>query len=271
MLRTLFGSLDLRKPKILGLIFGGIATIAQIISLPAYIVSMVFGASAITIIYAIYLKYQREPLPKIPTYHTGVYTKNIESLAEFSEIDTLYQSCFGDASIPSGILKSWWQKYPKGLIGLFEDNKLIGGVSIWTVDDATFDALKKGHLKEKDISSDNLDLLTKEKWYISEIAISSKKRNLTNLQTLIDKTLEQLEEEISNLFPSQVLAMGYSNQGVSLMQTLGFVQELNPSQTLDHMPLFRMNVINASKIGEMRKTFKDLLDRQKANTKSITP
>ncbi|MGL4629681.1 MAG: hypothetical protein ACRCVT_00645 [Leadbetterella sp.] len=177
-----------------------------------------------------------------PSPKSQIHAKNIESLDEFSKIDALYQSCFEESSIPTETLRSWWQTYTKGLIGLFEGDQLIGGLSIWPIDNTTFEAIFEGNLREKDILDKNIDSKNKNKWYISEIAIQPQKRNFKYLPVLLNRTFEQLEEEISDFTKSQILAMSYSNQGASLMRKLGFVQELYPSQTMDKMALYVLNL-----------------------------
>ena len=174
--------LDFRKLSTIGLILGGIATIAQIISLPLPYVIGVGVASLVVLIYGFTVRRRVRRLPEIPApQENSVSVRNIVTPAEFEDLDKLYHLCFGSSSVPTEVLKSWWTAHPRGLLGLFKNGEVIGGVSIWSIDDETFNKIKNGFIKEREILYSNIDNSSCDKYYVSEIAITNKERNMFNL------------------------------------------------------------------------------------------
>jgi hypothetical protein len=177
----------------------------------------------------------------------AISVRNIVTIAEFERLDALYHSCFGASSVPTEVLKSWWNAQPKGLIGLFKEDELIGGVSMWSMDEDTFHKIKNGAIKEQEILATNLDNHSYDKYYASEIAIKSEERNIFHLFKLLQGSMEQLKETSS--YPASILALGYSPQGINILEKFGFTQQLNANETPDNLPLFRLTINSKDEIG----------------------
>jgi hypothetical protein len=231
---------DFRKLSTIGLILGGVATIAEIMSLPFHYVVGVGIIGTLVLGYAFIVRRRSKELPAIPKIQTNeIIVRPIETPAEF-ELDNLYHACFGASSVPTEVLKSWWNAYPKGLIGLLKNGQIVGGVSIWSIDDPTYDKLINGYIKEREIMYSNIDNNTCDRYYVSEIAIMKKERNIDNLSELLQGVIEHLMG--SCCYPVSVLALGYSPEGIGLMQRFGFIKQLNADRTADKQPLFRLTV-----------------------------
>ena len=200
--------LDFRKLSTIGLVLGGIATIAQVISLPLPYVIGVAVAGIMVLAYGFIVRQRVRRLPDIPApQENSVLVRSIVTPAEFEDLDKLYHLCFGSSSVPTEVLKSWWTAHPKGLIGLFKNGEVIGGVSIWSIDDETFNKIKNGFIKEREILYSNIDNNSCDKYYVSEIAITNKERNIFNLSELLQGVIEHLKE--ISCYPTSILALGY--------------------------------------------------------------
>ncbi len=233
--------LDFRKLSTIGLILGGIATMAQIISLPLPYVIGVGLASLVVLIYGFIVRRRVRRLPEIPApQENSVSVRNIVTPAEFEDLDKLYHLCFGSSSVPTEVLKSWWTAHPRGLLGLFKNGEVIGGVSIWSIDDETFNKIKNGFIKEREILYNNIDNSSCDKYYVSEIAITNKERNMFNLSELLQGVIEHLKD--ISCYPTSILALGYSPQGINLMKRFGFIKQLNADKTPDKQPLFLLSI-----------------------------
>ena len=186
--------------------------------------------------------------------------RTINTDQEFEALDGLYHQCFGSASIPTQVLQSWWHAYPNGLIGLLSNNEVIGGVSIWSLDNETYDLLKKGLIKERDTRPDNMKHISCDKYYVSEIAIIDQERNVSNLSQLLQGVIEHLREV--NFYPKSILALGYSNEGVNLMKRLGFNTQLSAEKTPDKQPLFELIVESEEELQKLLTRLKELQQRR---------
>ncbi|MEP6674072.1 MAG: hypothetical protein ABJA78_02930 [Ferruginibacter sp.] len=244
--------IDLRKSSSLGLILGLIATIAQIISLSTPYVLGVSIASFIVLCFSLFLHFKTKHLPHIPQAIQGIEVRRVLSPAEFDELDNIYHHCFGSSSVPTEILKNWWLSYPQGLVIILKDGNVIGGSSIWPMDDKTFEKMKCGYIKEKEIAACQIDPKSLDKWYISEIALIKGERNLFNLITLINGIVNQLTDEITSDYPAYILALGYSNEGISLMKRFGFIKEVHESKTADKLPLYMLAINSISDLSNLK-------------------
>lgn len=183
-----------------------------------------------------------------------VTVRSINTQDEFEALDALYHHFFGSSSTPTTILKNRWQAYPEGLIGLFNDELLIGGLSIWPLNRPTYDQLEQGFIKEAGIQSENLDTSQKSSFYLAEIAIHEAERSFGNLEKLLQGFLNHLLSQ--STLPASILALEFSTKGMNLLQKLGFQLLLPASQTADAMPLLQLHLTTkdaiSSKIHQLR-------------------
>ena len=167
-----------------------------------------------------------------------ITTKIIENIADFAAIDAIYQKCFGNDSVPTSVQFEWWQKYPQGIIGLLENNTIIGGMSFWPLHPRGFDLLNEGLIKEKELTSHDIDTLSPKGIYISEIAIAEKYRGKQYSQLLLQSFLQQsiLYKNSEKKLP--MLALAYSIQGKSVLQKTGFRLHRKAEKMPDLQDLF---------------------------------
>lgn len=145
-------------------------------------------------------------------------TKTIQNESEFQSVDAIYQDCFGTASVPTETQWQWWQKFPNGIIVLYEDEKIIGGLSYWPLNAIGFELFSNGKIKESDIQTQHIDYLNPKGVYISEIAIiqAYRNKNLASMlmKTFFEKTIKYLE--------IPVLALAYSDRGRKILKQFDF-------------------------------------------------
>jgi hypothetical protein len=175
-----------------------------------------------------------------------VTVRSIKSQDEFEALDAIYQPFFGSSSTPSIILKNRWLAYPNGLIGLYKDNLLIGGLSIWSINQLTYHVLEQGQIKESGINAESIDTRLRDRFYLSEIAIQEADRSRERLALLLLGFLEQLLTQ--STFPVSILALGFSTKGINVLHKLGFRLLLPASQTADCMPLLQLDLPNHATI-----------------------
>lgn len=159
----------------------------------------------------------------------------IKTEEDFFEVDTLYQSCFGVASIPTQVQYAWWKKFPQGIIGLYHNNLIIGALSYWTLNTKAFEQLSKGKLSEKEIPSSQINPLKPSGIYISEIALKKEYRHLKIAHLLMDFFHEKRPKNIP------ILALAYSVEGKRILEKEGFKLLLTAAQTADYQDLYLFN------------------------------
>jgi len=166
--------------------------------------------------------------------HSALKVRVITSQSEFEIVDKIYQTCFGINSVPTEIQYQWWQKFSKGIIGLFVDNKCIGAMSYWTLNPIGYDLMSTGSIKENWIKPEYIDPIFPKGIYISEIALlpQYQKKGMSN------HLFQHFQNQILSNKKLPVLALAYSTGGKRILEKEGFKLLLNASQTLDNMPLY---------------------------------
>jgi hypothetical protein len=169
---------------------------------------------------------------------------------DFSSVDSIYQSCFLEASVPTEIQRSWWKAFPHGMRSLNQGSEIIGGLSCWPLSETTYDNLVEGKIKERDIKVEDMELTNPRFFYFSEIAILNNYRNAKHSYDLILSLLEFLRRynESNEL---KILALGFSSQGERLLKKMGFEQVHSKEEMPDHQPLFLLSLRHSDYIDEI--------------------
>ncbi len=162
------------------------------------------------------------------------HTKFITTIYEFETVDRLYQICFGKSAVPTEIQRSWWLKFNQGIIGLFENETLIGALSYWYLNENGFELLLNGKIKESEINAADIDPIHPKGIYISEIALHPEFRGKKLSHRLMRHFL--LITRSQTKLP--VLALAYSKGGKIILENEGFTLRLNSSQTADFLDLY---------------------------------
>ncbi|MDI1255442.1 MAG: hypothetical protein PSV16_05015 [Flavobacterium sp.] len=179
--------------------------------------------------------------------------RHLQNEKEFNMLDSIYQSCFGEHSVPTQRQKEWWTKSNSNILGLFSDKKIVGGVSFWNINFKTFEKLKTGQLKERDITIDDFDKSLKNLYYLSDLAIIEDCRQKLYSNLLLRNLVEQIENNADKNLGIKVLAFAFSESGNRILIRLGFEKIKDASETLDNQDLFLLNLKNHKDIKKIKK------------------
>lgn len=170
----------------------------------------------------------------------SIITHTIQSVSDFESVDAIYQDCFGVDSVPTSIQLAWWRCFPSGIIGLYDQREIIGGLSFWPINTSGFDALSHGLIREKQLTAQHIDVSNPKGIYISEIAIAPlyRKKNYASL------LLSQFEVQRQILSISDlklpVLALVYSPGGRKILEKVGFKLFRKATDMPDAQDLYRL-------------------------------
>ncbi|GAB3555281.1 GNAT family protein [Spirosoma fluminis] len=250
--------------KSVAAVLGSLATAISLLELEPLHLALYISVAVLAIGAIFYMNGRTKHIPVLadPDYAPEYEVRYIETPAEFSQVDDLYQYCFKSSSIPTEVIKGWWRAYESGLIGLFKDNEIIGALSIWPLTVDVFEKLKNGYIQEREIERGQIDAITKNNWYVSEIALDRSTSNFQdkkNLASLIYFTIEHLAKEANNNFPVTVLALGYSPEGKRLLMRAGFKMQLSAKETKDKQDLFSLVVKSPSDLIAVQQKYQRIL------------
>jgi hypothetical protein len=174
---------------------------------------------------------------------------------EFYEVDTLYQHSFGSSSIPTAIQAKWRQAQPTGIVTLLEKGEIIGALSYWYLDENQYDKMKSGQLKEIDLEVLTDKIKDIRYAYLSEIALLETSRGQGKSRLLLANWIAQIIDENSNTESLSILALGYSDSGISILTKLGFQLIKNSDLTFDKMPLYELESATVQELAAIHSKF----------------
>lgn len=189
---------------------------------------------------------------KVDNHDLVISVRAIKDVIDFVKLDNLYQSCFGQSSVPTNIQKKWWTVYPQGIIGLYHSNELIGGLSYWPINSNTHEKLKIGKLREREIDTTDFDTSRPQHFYISEIAIREEFRQKYYANLLIKNFLIKIEPFVSNR-PVYISAFEYSSQGSKILHKLGFIKQIDAKNTPDKQAFFVLTIQSINELDILKK------------------
>lgn len=179
---------------------------------------------------------------------TKIQIRHLQNQEEFDALDSLYQMCFGEHSVPTARQHEWWLAAPTHIIGLFIDDLIYGGISFWAIKTAIFDILSTGQLKERDITISNFKLENKQLYYLSDIAIAKQYRQKQYANLLLAQAFKQIGIGHNDNFPIKILAFAFSEGGKKILTGLGFEKIKDATETLDEQDLMLLLIHNQQEI-----------------------
>lgn len=182
-----------------------------------------------------------------------ISVRHLQSENEFSMLDDLYQKCFSEHSVPTYRQKEWWSKSNKSILGLFNENELIGGISFWSLNVVKFEKLKTGLLQERDITSDDFEFQSRNHYYLSDLAIAEDYRQNFYSNLLLSALLEQIKSDANNSLNIDLLAFAFSKIGSKILGRLGFKKIKDESETLDKLDLYLLHLESYIEIADIIK------------------
>lgn len=175
---------------------------------------------------------------------TSFYLKSIVNREEFFALDNLYHHCFGVSSVPTGTLASWWNAFPDGLIGLFDRQKLVGGLSYWPLSAEVFTKFVGGLIHEKEIPSDQFEFKQPRHLYLSEIALLPEYRGQNLSHLLMDAYMKRTAQFLLANSSLTHIALGFSPEGSRLLLKNNYHLLRPPQDMPDGQALFVKTINN---------------------------
>ena len=200
--------------------------------------------------------------PKRLASVTGFRLEYVSTEAAFAEISKTSETIYGGDNVPLERSLSWWKQYRRGTFVAYWDAKdrtseIAGYVSMWPVKKSTYQKLRKGHLREGELSyrsieGDSADCVRKY-WYVSNIVVARARRRL--LPELLAQAIGNWIQ-LANLGETvSALAFAYSTEGEDLLGRFGFRRRTEKSG--DGWPIFELETTTSNLKASLERALSD--------------
>lgn len=183
-----------------------------------------------------------------------LHVRAIQSIADFEEFWSLDQQAYTNdpekqaayAETMKPVLRSWWNAYPNGLIGIFQNRKVCGGMGIRPLDEDWAQKLVQG-LDESKLPATMMERYRDREarsaaWYIGGILVDESVPKPTlglALTQCFYHWLLTCQPSIADTF--KLIAFGATDEGIALLNKRGFRKTLDR----DENPIFELGPIKS--------------------------
>lgn len=149
---------------------------------------------------------------------------------------------YQDSNVPFESFLRWWRRYDLGLrIVTNSSAVIVGGVGIWPISESQIRTLIAGKLSESKLVPTRcaaLDSAPSQFWYVSGIFTRHVEGLNTPLRRLLKTGVGSWANSHHIRYPLYCYALGYSEQGISLLNRFSFEQIKTAEETADRLPLY---------------------------------
>jgi len=179
--------------------------------------------------------------------HQHLHVGLIRSLGELEDLWSIDREAYGEASITYEKFKDWWLSFPLGLHALFFRSRVMGAIGIWPLSARCAGFLTTARLKESEISGRRMrafNTTAAQFWYISGIVLRPELIGGRAIRILLSHGVASWLSSPNIQFPSELLALAYSQKGQALLEGFNFFKIQNSSAMPDGVPLFGLHLPN---------------------------
>jgi hypothetical protein len=166
----------------------------------------------------------------------------VESEKQLKELHKLDAAAYGSTALDFERFRQWWLTYDLGLRVVLQGDRIVGAIGVWALDEENIRLFISGQLKESQLAPMRHEQLEEGSrfWYVSGILIEPGLRLKMNspLKLLLDAGIGGIFTSGKVRYPTHVYALGYTNEGMGLLEKLHF-QSIKPGiEMADHCPLY---------------------------------
>lgn len=168
----------------------------------------------------------------------------VRTQAELFELYDIGDAAYGEASISFDLFEQLWRAQPKGLVALFCDERIIGGIGIWPVTKEWAEKMKNRKLRERELDPASMKKLragATSTWYISGVVLMPNVSRRA-VKTLLGDGIKLWLSEAGLRFPCEFLALASADEGRRLLEGFEFKQIQHRSRMPDGYPLYQLVV-----------------------------
>lgn len=163
-----------------------------------------------------------------------------EQLRELWQLD---QSEYCDSNIDFESFSEWWGRYDLGLKVVTSGVDIVGAVGCWGLSERQCRQFIGGQITESQLQPlrvSELEQSPSRFWYVSGIISAPKLRRTLGgpLRRLLTAGMGSCAMSPHVRFPCDVYAMGYSSEGVAMLERFGFEVIKSSSELPDSLPLY---------------------------------
>jgi len=171
----------------------------------------------------------------------------IQTLESLREVWHLDQESYPEYNFTFEKLKRLWDAYPEGLYGVYRDDQFRGAMGIWPVTKEWADGMKAAQIREETFEPEIVSKAATERadhWYITGIVIQPAVQGTALAKFFLEKRIGAWIKNRNAVFPSEFLALGFSNRGQAILRNFGFELLRHGPEMPDLLPLYRLGIPN---------------------------
>lgn len=153
---------------------------------------------------------------------------SIRPIADAAELRAVWEinaDLYGSDALPFDAYLSWWRAYPKAVLALMHEQRIVGAITIWPVLRGAFKRLLGGAwaLRSSDFYPPHAVSKCRD-FYVSGIVVRPEFRLPEALRALMCRAMLECVLIAREQFSANVCAVASSAHGAALLERFGFVR-----------------------------------------------
>ncbi len=238
--------------------FTVVATLVQVLTLPAWLRAVVAGVTVAAAVAAAALFFQAKQYENAVRWALRPEVQSATRAADFSlrpavteaaytEVCRTSAKIYGANNVPLDRTLKWWRQFPEAVFAAYWDTpskgpELAAYLSVWPIKPTTYAKLRAGRLRERELSHRSIEgirsLAPRRYWYVSNIVVAKRHRKSPALRLLLRHALHHWFDRGALAPMVSVVALAYSPDGAALLRRFGFIMLTESSP--DNWPIFEM-------------------------------
>lgn len=176
----------------------------------------------------------------------------VADAAQLRAVWEINAELYGSDALAFDAYLSWWRVYPKAVLALMYEQRIVGAITIWPVQRGAFERLLEGTWALRSSDFYPAHAVSKcRRFYVSGIVVRPEFRLPEALRALMCRAMLECVLISREQFSGSVCAVASSGQGAALLERFGFARR---GQTEQGFPTYCMLGVGPLLLRRMSRT-----------------
>lgn len=175
----------------------------------------------------------------------------ISNLTQLSELQKIDIEAYDDAAFEMDVFSQWWKRYDLGVKAVWNDSSIVAAIGLWALGEEQTRRFIGGQIREADLRpvvATELETAPVQFWYCSGIVSTQRKTLDSPLRKLLRCGIGAWTASGHIKYPMWLYALGYSDDGISMLERFGFEVVQPAAEMPDHCPLYGRRFYSAAEV-----------------------
>ncbi len=178
----------------------------------------------------------------------------VDDLTVLRQLYGIDETAYDESSISFEAFSRWWNAYDLGLKIVKMENRITAALGLWGMSEGTTREFLSGQIREEQLDpmpAERLEVLPTPFWYCSGLVSLQQKTLDSPLRMILRSGLAAWVAACHVRYPANVFALGYSADGIALLNRFGFEVIRSSDEMPDGCPLYWRKIESVDEVRDL--------------------